>query len=55
MDDVKLRLVHYRESLMSVSRFMGYLNERIARQANLEDDCRGRFWEGWFQSQAWYF
>ncbi|WP_455212407.1 transposase [Kaarinaea lacus] len=49
---VKSLIGTWRQRLYDLGWFMRCLNEHIARFANQEDGCKGRFWEGRYKSQA---
>ena len=52
IDKVDEIIEEWRERLYNLSWFMRGVNEVIARMANEEDGCKGRFWESRFKSQA---
>ena len=46
------RLEQLRGRLGNLSWFMRYVNEPLARRANREEGCSGRFWQGRFHSEV---
>lgn len=51
-DALNAQVEVWRARLADLSWYMRCLNETVARMANQEDNCSGRFWEGRFRSQA---
>jgi len=49
---MQAKLQYWRAQLWEIGSFMKRLNEYIAKLANAEDDCKGRFWEGRFKTYA---
>lgn len=52
MEVVNEIIEEWRGRLFDISWFMRGVNECIARMANDEEGCKGRFWEGRYRSQA---